>query len=415
MTEHETSPLPQPPDSQSAPRQRHGSYWRHILRILSGILLLAAIATLDDCDGCHEVSDSATKPSPAGEANSPATSAAIVPAHGTATIPTTAPANPQAVKPFDMGEPDVVLLITGGMEGRLELCDCEVPSAGLARRSGCVESYRQVFKRTILIDLGDALHMEPGDLRNEYLMRGMAMLHYDLLAVGERELSASPSRLAELLPLCKADVLTGNVGRKDWTKLGMTPTDNCLVDFIEPSVRIQFFGEIGGDSLAFSSPEQIAELKLATAQDLRKDIAQIRRLGGIDEKYTPAIPIILLAHGDEDYADELARTSGADLVIRGHTSRTDKDVRWVIPSAASGPGDKAATQPSGVPVLRIGGIEYVGVVALKLRDGRIDKLEYRAEVLDDRWPADERLRGLFLEYLRAAKAHKISESAPAGQ
>ena len=102
------------------------------------------------------------------------------------------PPAPVSPKPFNMGQPDVVLLVTGRTNGLLEVCNCTGPMpGGLSRRSGMIVSYRHAYPRTLAIDTGDLLWVEPEDLRNDYVLKGYAQIGYDAIVLGDQEWGAA--------------------------------------------------------------------------------------------------------------------------------------------------------------------------------------------------------------------------------
>jgi hypothetical protein len=290
-----------------------------------------------------------------------------------ATRPETAvPVTPVAVRPLEFS-PDLVLLLTGGGTGRLEMCDCGGPQpGGLARRMGLLASYRAAVANSVTLDVGDAFWISPDPVRHEYLLRGLALLKYDALVMGEQEWITPPGQWQSLqrpgLPLLSgnvasrtgfpavADVLRIPAGTGCVSILSYTPDDAFLLqgpDVLGPLVR-------GGlDVLA----------------------GQVRRQTAAGD----AVGVVV--HGSDDAARQVAtEVDGVDFVIRGHTARTGE----------------SADLASGAPIVTIGGPEYVGVLALRIENGRVAQLQWRAEVVDDAWPADLRLVRLFEDYLRAA-------------
>jgi len=94
-----------------------------------------------------------------------------------------------------------------------------------------------------------------------------------------------------------------------------------------------------------------------------------------------------MVHDTSRTAQAIARdVPGVDLIVRGHTAKTDKRVDRV----------------NGVPIVRLGGREFVGVLALRCRDGKITDLQWRVELVTADWPADRRLAELYQAYVHAA-------------
>ena len=107
-----------------------------------------------------------------------------------------------------------------------------------------------------------------------------------------------------------------------------------------------------------------------------------------------------IVHGSADDVAAAATQGGFDLILQGHTERSSFVVQRV----------------DGIPVIQVGGMGYVGVVALKLAaDGRIEKIAYRCESLATRWPVDERMRRLFLEYIAPVDARRSKRQKPSAK
>ncbi len=98
------------------------------------------------------------------------------------------PVIPVSVKPFAIGTPDLVMLVTGGTNGMMEACNCSGPMpGGLARRSGLVKSYREACRSVFLLDLGDLFWVEPEDIRNGFVLRAYRQIGYDAVVLGDQE------------------------------------------------------------------------------------------------------------------------------------------------------------------------------------------------------------------------------------
>jgi len=290
-----------------------------------------------------------------------------------------APPAPVAVRPFEFGSPDVVLLVTGETDGMLEVCACVTTlPGGMAYRSGLAASYRAAFDHTLLIDSGDALvgtddaqGTEPKGLRNRFVAEGYRLLGYDVLVMGQQEWEVPPDELAKLMsgprpaflsttiaPVGSADRLPiRRVAKWDWGKVKLAVVSHIRLD----------------DFLLF--PERrLGQLRDSPARG-RQLIEQLKRDG---------YAVVVVAFGDRQDVEQATRSLPADLIIRGRTLESARTIRYV--------NDKA--------MVEVGGAETVGVVGLKIAGGQITAAEYRLELLDDRWPADRRLRRLYARFLK---------------
>lgn len=304
--------------------------------------------------------------------------------HATAQAP---PPRPGAVRPFAMGTPDVVLLITGGTCGWMEMCNCSGPMpGGLARRSGLARSYRAAFERVVLLDLGDAFWVEPADIRNRFLMRGYAQIGYDAAVIGHHEWAAYPQPLAGILlesgvPCFSttvapadppADWPVRSVFRRDWGGLKLA----IVTDLKRPSML--FFPDEALDRLKFSPNEELPRL-----------VSRLKQEG--------FVVVVVVPMFDEDVA-ATAQSVPGDLFLRGHTVRSDPQILRL----------------AGRPVVKIGGKEIIGVVAMKLANATITNLELRLEVVDTRWPLDNRLIQTYQAYAHAAMRQALDRQRTAG-
>lgn len=290
---------------------------------------------------------------------------------------TTSDAGVVDVPLFDFG-PDVVLLVTGGGNGTLEICDCEEPPpAGLARRSGLVASYRKTFTNVLLIDAGDFMRMENDRPRNAAVMRGYAMLGYDALALGEHECLPAPAELERLLRESGAQAVRGNVAS--------APGQPALPGSPSAALRagsgqVALLAYVSQDAFMFTPADRKAQLAVGGVDGLAAAADQARKAGQT---------VVLIAHCSEQEAAAVAAQVPADFVVIGHTTRS-----WEQSQALG-----------QVPAVKVGGGAYVGAIALKLgEDGRVEQFAYRLELVDERWPADQRLLDLFSGYLSEADA-----------
>jgi len=283
---------------------------------------------------------------------------------------------PAAVRPFRLGVPDVVLLVTGATEGILEVCNCQGPMpGGLPRRGGLVASYRAAWPNLLLIDLGNSLWFEPRDLRNQFLWNGYRRMGYDAVVLGSHEWAVPGDCLRRLLDEAGVTPLATTVASPD-----LTP--ESVVTRTWPGGRVAVLADVRPSALAYLPPERRKRLALASRAELARGVARARDDGFI---------VILVLHGparDVPSAVDL----GPDLIVRGHTKRSAPEMMHV----------------GGTPVVQVGGQTDVGVVAMTCRDGRIAGLEYRLETVDTRWPIDTRVLATYKQYARTAMAAALA-------
>lgn len=336
-----------------------------------GLALLAAIVPA----GCRKESSGSSGQNAAAPSSRPCS------------LPASCPA-PQpilaGVEPFGF-EPDLVLLITGGTGGRLEVCNCAGPMAGgLARRSGLVRSYRAAFDRVFLLDSGDCFHVDAADLRNEYLLKGYQQIGYDAVTLGDAEWAAGPQTLGRILRdgACYLSTTVRPAG-------GELPAVTRVARRQWPAVKLAV--------LSYADDEAFRFVDASARQTLR--IGELREaVYAADDLRQAGWTVVLVAHAPEAGLEQAVARVGADLVVAGHTARSESQLLKL----------------SGKPVVKVGGGEYVGVLALKLKGARVDRLEYRLEVVDERWPLDRPLLDTYQAYARQAMRQALDADRAQG-
>ena len=283
----------------------------------------------------------------------------------------TAPA-PAAVRSFRLAAPDVVLLVTGGTEGVLEVCNCQGPTpGGLPRRGGLVASYRAAFPNVLLVDLGNSLWIEPHDLRNDFLWNAYARMGYDAVVLGTHEWAVPGDRLRALLNGADVTPLATTVASP-----GVAPVR--AVTRTWPEARVAVLADVRPAALKFLPPARREQIHVAAPDDLARRVARAKRDGFV---------VVLLLHGPAEDVPAAAAL-GPDLIVRGHTKRSIPEVM----------------DAGGTPVVQVGGQADVGALAMTCEDGRITGLEYRVERAGTRWPIDGRVEAVYQRYARTAMA-----------
>jgi hypothetical protein len=296
---------------------------------------------------------------------------------------TTGPLRRVAVKPFRFADPDVVLLVTGGTHGLLELCNCSGPMpGGLARRSGLVQSYRAAFPRTFVLDLGDVFWVDPNDIRNDFVLTGYAQIGYDAVVPADQEWAAGTKHLAAIAARAGTTLLS--------TTIAGAPATTCpAVTRDWPGLRLAVVADVPREVFRFVPAPRVAELTFADPNALARRVRQLKRDG---------FAVVVAAHVDEPYLGDVIAAVDADLFLRGHTGRTDP----------------ALLRVAGKPVAKIGGSDFVGALALKVRDGRITDIDYRAELVNEAWPVDGRLLETYQAYAHAAMRQALDAERTQG-
>ena len=281
---------------------------------------------------------------------------------------------PAPVKPFAMGRPDLVLLVTGGTNGMLEVCNCAGPMpGGLARRSGLVRSYRAAMDNVFLLDTGDVFWIEPNDIRNRYVLQGYRQIGYDAVVLGDQEWAADD--LARFLARAKLPYLASNV------EPPVVPAGVQVKPVVIRRIgraKLALVSHVSTEAFRFAPDKAARRIALQDERALKQRVDGLQKRGCV---------VVVIAHGETEQVERIAARCGADLVIRGHTTRCGETL----------------TQTGATPVAKIGGHPYVGVVAMKVSDaGTIDKIEYRVEVVTEHWPLDTRLIQTYQAYAHVA-------------
>jgi hypothetical protein len=287
------------------------------------------------------------------------------------------------VKPFAMTEPDAVLLVTGGTNGKMELCNCSGPMpGGLARRSGLIRSYRAKYAGALAVDVGDSFWIEPGSVRNDYVMRGLAMVGYDVICLGDQEWATQPSRLGRILREAGVTPLSTTVRQTTDANVPLRRE----ATFTRGEATVTFLSNLQREWLLFFPQERLDDLAFVPMKTLAARTKKLKDAGHC---------VVIVAHGDDDAADATAEACKPDLVLRGHTSRTAKKLRI----------------HTGVPILKVGHPEMVSAVALDLTpSGRVKDLDFRVEIVTEDWPMDFRLIQLYQAFVHVALRRELDQA-----
>ena len=94
------------------------------------------------------------------------------------------------------------ILFGAGMRGNLDVCDCNYPRGGLARRLGYVEAFKKKFKETPVIQVEGGMFSfgsggyPSGDLRNEQMARALSRFPHDVINLARDDMSLAQRLLA---------------------------------------------------------------------------------------------------------------------------------------------------------------------------------------------------------------------------
>jgi hypothetical protein len=279
------------------------------------------------------------------------------------------------IAPFDMGRPDLVLLVTGTTKGSMEMVSCcGVMPGGLSQRNSAFRSYEAAFPRTLRVDTGDSFYPREGDVINDYLVRADRALGYDVMVLGCLEWSEGPARLSRLL--------AGGSGRPAWLSTTVRQAGGEPAVPAEPSFRrewnglkIAFVSDVSAEG-NLMSPRQAARIAVDEGAAGRA-CAELKSRGYV---------VVLASNAAGEPLERLVRSAKPDLVIAQGAENSDANL----------------LQVAGRPLVRVGGGDFVGAVAMKFAGSRVEAIEYRLEKLDDRWPQDDRMVQMYQAYTHAA-------------
>jgi len=88
----------------------------------------------------------------------------------------------------------LAILFGAGMRGNLDVCDCNYPRGGLARRVGYIEAFKKKFKETpvVQVDGGFVFYGSGGypeaDIRNDQMVRALSRFPLDVINLGRDDL-----------------------------------------------------------------------------------------------------------------------------------------------------------------------------------------------------------------------------------
>jgi len=285
----------------------------------------------------------------------------------------TGPPAPVAVRAFAFADPDAVILITGGTHGRLETCNCKDPVVGgLSRRGGLIASYRAAFDPVLLVDAGDCFWVEPEDPRNAQVLKGYRLLGYDAVALGDHEWGALPGGRDAMLRAEPMGYLATNVT----VKSAEVPVASSVVRRAG-GARIAFLSYLGPSTMGFLGGMIPEKLQLSGPDAVARKAGELKKDGCV---------VVLLAHAGEDDLRPLGKIPDVDLVIRGDTTTADPEVKAL----------------GSIPMVKVGGADQVGALALKIENGRIVRRDFRLEVVGLEWPEDLRMMKVFHAYAHQA-------------
>lgn len=297
---------------------------------------------------------------------------------------------PVAVKPFASGQPQIVLLVTGGGNGLLEVCNCSGPMpGGLSRRSGLAISYRAAFPNVVMIDAGDAFWRSGDHPANEFVLHGLGQIGYDALTLGDQEWMAADQRTHALFAPGKLEYLSTTVSEAPAAGRAPLPVTRVVKrDF--GAAKLAILSDLRPQWNLLWSPEQLKKLNFAPPNELP---------GLVDQLHKEGYVVAVICHGDAAALKETADSCAADFFIHGHKSKAETSLLSI----------------SGRPVLNARGSEFVGALGIWTKpQGGLANLEYRLETVDKPFPIDDRVLQTYKEYTKVAMQQALAANPRPG-
>jgi len=283
-----------------------------------------------------------------------------------------------ARKPSSKGQ-RISILYTNNSNGILRACGCPGnPYGGLPRRFAAIEEFRGRGIPTLLLDAGDIFPPTiDDDLKLTYFLSILERFHYDAITFGEQELGKGFEFAQELFESRRFEFLAANV-RNAKTK---HPLTRRFLKKTVGDIRCLVIGVVSPSALFFV-PDEIKD-----RIEVRDPIEETREI--LSKEAGEADLVILLSHmGEEEDRAFAAKVKGVHVIVGGHSQTQLKtplkvDETLIVQAGKNG--------------------EYVGVLDLVWKDGRIDSFVNRLVPLDEKRPMHPGIQKMVEEYEATAK------------
>ena len=202
----------------------------------------------------------------------------------------------------------VPIITTSDAVGSIKPCGCHIPKGGFARIASFVDSTRIQHGETLVLDAGDFAADVARTIENsklDFQFDLMALVGYDAIAVGERELAYGLDRLHAAstrakLPIVVTNLVDRGTGKPAFATTRVFRKNGVRVGvFALLSPKLQFTGPDSA-RLAVDDPMTVAQ---QTVAELRKQadvvvcLAHLGRVEGEDlAAQVPGIDVVILAH-----------------------------------------------------------------------------------------------------------------------
>jgi len=218
----------------------------------------------------------------------------------------------------------VAMLIGANMRGNIELCDCNNPRGGLARRVGFIEAYKNKFKAVTIVQveagnfLTDSSYATPAQaLQNEQMAQALSRWPVDVINLGRFDIFYAHKLLARegldarsaTLPMIKK-IISAN---GNFNEGAVAPPPYLIKEVTGPRIKGKK-KKLKIGFLGLAEPIRPAEGR----DGLVKDVFETARRF-VPELRAQCDVVVIVAHSELAGALRLARENPeADVVIAGN-------------------------------------------------------------------------------------------------
>lgn len=218
----------------------------------------------------------------------------------------------------------LAILITANMRGNLELCDCNHPRGGLARRIGYLDAFKKKFKDVpvLQVEAGQFWYTDSPDrmvlLQNDQTARAYSRWPVDVINLSRNDLRYAERLLAqhgliermERLPMLK-NLISAN---SDYNDNVATPPPFVIKEVSGPRIKGKMKKlRIGFVGLAepYRTSDGIADATVKSMYEAARRVVPVAR--------KQCDVLVIVAHSEMDGAMKLASENPeADVVIAGN-------------------------------------------------------------------------------------------------
>jgi len=245
--------------------------------------------------------------------------------------------------------PDLILIYTGRVRGFVEPCGCpRNPAGGLSRRAAYLDLLADRYPRAsiVLAETGDfaADPDEPGRLKSSTYVQGLDEFGYDVVGLGERELTGGLDLFEDLFrkkgfPLISASfTLRGSaepfVEPYVVREVALRRGRSIRIGFISLTSHNSAFASVAADGRAVVTRDPVAQARswlprVKAESDLVVLLANLsgREVRDVVEAVPGAIDLVLAAWSDRISPRALEEIGGVPTLYSGDQGRRLGEVR----------------------------------------------------------------------------------------